>query len=340
MRAPPPLSARLGSAWAWAWVLSLKSWVLVITPNMYNIKLWGTSGHAEKYKKNTFTFDIEKQEAQTYELPWSLLDVPTQGSLIQRLADCGVLHRNEESGALSGLTVPASISLDDAHIFCTEDQVMDEVKAVLDFIDYASFTSRPGNYLGDLKTWDKAENDLKLALDAFGRKWQLSKGDGAFYGPKIDITVSDAMNRKFQCATLQLIICFLSAHYQLDFQLPDRFKLEYSDEDEGKKEKPRPVMIHRAVLGSVERMFAILLEHYKGKWPFWLSPRQAIVCRISKKSEEYALQVTTIREKKEIHEAGYYVDADVTERKIDKKVIKLMFLWCELVVGEIEAATG
>ncbi|KAF3539687.1 hypothetical protein F2Q69_00024931 [Brassica cretica] len=264
----------------------------VITPNMYNIKLWDTSGHAEKYKKNTFTFDIEKQEfgLKPMNCPGHCLmfqhRVRSYRELPIRLADFGVLHRNEESGALSGLTVPASISLDDAHIFCTEDQVMDEVKAVLDFIDYAykifgftyelKLSTRPGNYLGDLKTWDKAENDLKLALDAFGRKWQLSKGDGAFYGPKIDITVSDAMNRKFQCATLQ-----------------------YSDEDEGKKEKPRPVMIHRAVLGSVERMFAILLEHYKGKWPFWLSPRQSIVCPISKKSEE-----------------------------------------CELVVGEIEAATG
>ncbi|KAL0685919.1 hypothetical protein Bca4012_052767 [Brassica carinata] len=235
---------------------------------MYNIKLWGTSGHAEKYKKNTFTFDIEKQEAQTYELPWSLLDVPTQGSLIQ-------------SFLLFNVVMIAYLFQDDAHIFCTEDQVMDE---------------RPGNYLGDLKTWDKAENDLKLALDAFGRKWQLSKGDGAFYGPKIDITVSDAMNRKFQCATLQ-----------------------YSDEDEGKKEKPRPVMIHRAVLGSVERMFAILLEHYKGKWPFWLSPRQAIVCPISKKSEEYALQV---------------------KKKKFMKLDTMLMRTCELVVGEIEAATG
>ncbi|KAL0828189.1 hypothetical protein Bca101_051867 [Brassica carinata] len=235
---------------------------------MYNIKLWGTSGHAEKYKKNTFTFDIEKQEAQTYELPWSLLDVPTQGSLIQ-------------SFLLFNVVMIAYLFQDDAHIFCTEDQVMDE---------------RPGNYLGDLKTWDKAENDLKLALDAFGRKWQLSKGDEH-----------------------ELIICFLSAHYQLDFQLPDRFKLEYSDEDEGKKEKPRPVMIHRAVLGSVERMFAILLEHYKGKWPFWLSPRQAIVCPISKKSEEYALQV---------------------KKKKFMKLDTMLMRTCELVVGEIEAATG
>ncbi|CAI8612017.1 unnamed protein product [Vicia faba] len=137
---------------------------------------------------------------------------------------------------------------------------------------------RPENKLGDDETWDRAESALKEALDEFGKPWQLNEGDGAFYGPKIDISVSDALSRKFQCATLQL-----------DFQLPDRFKLEFSAEDEAKIE--RPVMIHIAILGSVERMFAILLEHYKGKWPFWLSPRQAILCPVSEKSQAYALKV-------------------------------------------------
>ncbi|KAL0746693.1 hypothetical protein Bca101_028695 [Brassica carinata] len=298
----------------------------VITPNMYNMNLWETSGHAANYKENMFTFDIEKQEFGLK--PMNCPELPI------RLADFGVLHRNEASGALSGLTRVRRFQQDDAHIFCTEDQVTDEVKAVLEFIDYAykifgftyelKLSTRPEKYLGDLATWDKAENDLKIALDAFGKTWVLNEGDGAFYGPKIDITVSDAMNRKFQCATLQL-----------DFQLPDRFKLEYSADDEAKRQ--RPVMIHRAVLGSVERMFAILLEHYKGKWPFWLSPRQAIVCPISKKSEGYALQV-----KKQIHEAGYHVDADITDRKIDKKVREAQLAQYNyiLVVGETEAATG
>ncbi|CAI8612735.1 unnamed protein product [Vicia faba] len=137
--------------------------------------------------------------------------------------------------------------------------------------------NRPENKLGDDETWDRAESALKEALDEFGKPWQLNEGDGAFYGPKIDISVSDALSRKFQCATLQL-----------DFQLPDRFKLEFSAEDEAKIE--RPVMIHRSILGSVECMFAILLEHYKGKWPFWLSPRQAILCPVSEKSQAYALK--------------------------------------------------
>lgn len=312
----------------------------VITPNMYNMNLWETSGHAANYKDNMFTFDIEKQEfgLKPMNCPGHCLmfqhRVRSYRELPIRMADFGVLHRNEASGALSGLTRVRRFQQDDAHIFCTEDQITEEVKGVLEFIDYAykifgftyelKLSTRPEKYLGDLATWDKAENDLKVALDAFGKTWQLNEGDGAFYGPKIDITVSDALNRKFQCATLQL-----------DFQLPDRFKLEYSGDDEAKRN--RPVMIHRAVLGSVERMFAILLEHYKGKWPFWLSPRQAIVCPISKKSEEYALKV-----KAQIHDAGYYVDADITDRKIDKKVREAQLAQYNyiLVVGETEAATG
>ncbi|KAL1193383.1 Threonine--tRNA ligase, mitochondrial 1 [Cardamine amara subsp. amara] len=161
---------------------------------------------------------------------------------------------------------------------------------------------RPEKYLGDLDTWDKAEEALKTSLKEFGKPFLLNEGDGAFYGPKIDITVSDAMKRKFQCVTIQL-----------DFQLPARFKLEYSAKEEGKR--ARPVMIHRAVLGSVERMFAILLEHYKGKWPFWLSPRQAIVCSVSKDYCSYAQEV-----KKQIHEAGYYVDVDESDKKLSIKV--------------------
>ncbi|CAI8603911.1 unnamed protein product [Vicia faba] len=146
--------------------------------------------------------------------------------------------------------------------------------------------NRPENKLGDDETWDRDESALKEALDEFGKPWQLNEGDGAFYGPQIDIS--------------------------LDFQLPDRFKLELSAEDEAKIE--RPVMIHRAILGSVERMFAILLEHYKGKWPFWLSPRKAILCPVSEKSQAYALKV-----RDQIHQEGYHVDADTTDRKIQKK---------------------
>ncbi|KAG1327092.1 Threonine--tRNA ligase, mitochondrial 1 [Cocos nucifera] len=265
----------------------------VLTPNMYNMQLWETSGHAANYKENMFVFEVEKQEfgLKPMNCPGHCLmfehRVRSYRELPLRLADFGVLHRNELSGALTGLTRVRRFQQDDAHIFCRESQIKDEVKSVLEFISYTyrifgftfelELSTRPEKYLGDIETWDKAEAALTDALNEFGMPWQINEGDGAFYGPKIDIGVFDALKRKFQCATLQL-----------DFQLPLRFKLSYSAEDEKKME--RPVMIHRAIFGSVERMFAILLEHYKGKWPFWLSPRQAIVCNVSEKSEDYAKQ--------------------------------------------------
>ncbi|KAK6922152.1 Threonyl/alanyl tRNA synthetase, SAD [Dillenia turbinata] len=312
----------------------------VMSPNMYNMQLWETSGHAANYKENMFVFEIEKQEfgLKPMNCPGHCLmfehRVRSYRELPLRLADFGVLHRNEASGALTGLTRVRRFQQDDAHIFCRESQIKDEVRSVLEFINFTydifgftfdlKLSTRPEKYLGDVATWEKAEAALAEALNEFGKPWEINEGDGAFYGPKIDITVSDALKRKFQCATLQL-----------DFQLPTRFNLSYSAEDEAKRE--RPVMIHRAVLGSVERMLAILLEHYKGKWPFWLSPRQAIVCPVSEKSQPYALQV-----QEKIHQAGYHVDVDTTDRKIQKKVREAQLAQYNyiLVVGEEEANTG
>ncbi|KAJ0727175.1 putative threonine--tRNA ligase [Helianthus annuus] len=317
-----------------------RGYLEVTTPNMYNMQLWETSGHAANYKENMFVFDIEKQEfgLKPMNCPGHCLifdnRVRSYRELPLRIADFGVLHRNEASGALTGLTRVRRFQQDDAHIFCRESQIKEEVKSVLEFINYAydvfgftfelKLSTRPEKYLGDLETWDKAEKALEDALNEFGKPWQINEADGAFYGPKIDISVSDAMKRKFQCATLQL-----------DFQLPQRFNLTYSAEDETKRE--RPVMIHRAILGSVERMFAILLEHYKGKWPFWLSPRQAIVCPVSDKSQDYGQQV-----KNQIEEAGYYVDIDSSDRTIQKKVREAQLAQYNyiLVVGEEEANNG
>ncbi|KAI8527143.1 hypothetical protein RHMOL_Rhmol12G0052800 [Rhododendron molle] len=312
----------------------------VITPNIYNMQLWETSGHAANYRENMFLLEIEKQEfgLKPMNCPGhcKMFDhrVRSYRELPLRLADFGALHRNEASGALSGLTRVRRFQQDDAHIFCRESQVKDEVKSALEFISHVyeifgftfdlKLSTRPEKFLGDLATWDKAEAALTEALNESGKPWEINEADGAFYGPKIDISVSDALNRKFQCATLQL-----------DFQLPSRFNLSYSAEDEAKKE--RPVMIHRAILGSVERMFAILLEHYKGKWPLWLSPRQAIVCPVSEKSEAYALKV-----KDQIHQARFYVDVDTSDRTIQKKVREAQLAQYNyiLVVGEAEAATG
>lgn len=309
----------------------------VVSPNIYNMQLWETSGHAANYKENMFVFEIEKQEfgLKPMNCPGHCLmfehRVRSYRELPLRFADFGVLHRNEASGALTGLTRVRRFQQDDAHIFCREGQVKDEVRGGLDFINYVygifgftfdlKLSTRPEKYLGDIETWEKAEAALTEALNEFGQPWQINEGDGAFYGPKIDISVSDALKRKFQCATLQL-----------DFQLPLRFNLSYSAEDEAKRE--RPVIIHRAILGSVERMFAILLEHYKGKWPFWISPRQAIVCTVSEKSSAYALEV-----RDQIHSAGYYVDIDISDKTINKKVREAQMSQYNyiLVVGEKDA---
>ncbi|KAK2392248.1 threonine--tRNA ligase, mitochondrial [Trifolium repens] len=310
----------------------------VISPNVFKKDLWDK---AENYnKEDMYVLEIDKQE-------FGLKPMNSEGHCLMfehrvrsyrelplRFADFGVLHRNVASDALSGLTHVRRFQQDDAHIFCMESQIKDEVIKALNFIDYVyqifgftyelKLSTRPEGYLLDFETYEKAENALREALNEFGKPWKLNGGGGASYRPKIDISVSDAFSRKFQCATLQL-----------DFKLPEKFKLEFSAENEGKIE--RPVMIRRAILGSVEHMLAVLLEHYKGKWPFWLSPRQVIVCPVSEKSQAYALQV-----RNRIHQAGYHVDADTTDMNIQKKVQEAQLAQYNyiLVVGEEEANTG
>jgi threonyl-tRNA synthetase len=230
-----------------------------------------------------------------------------------RMADFGVLHRNEASGALTGLTRVRRFQQDDGHIFCRLDQLGDEIDKCLDFLKniYELFgfsfslklSTRPKNYLGEIEKWDEAESFLKDSLDKFGYDWKLNPGDGAFYGPKIDITISDALKREHQCATIQL-----------DFQLPQRFKLNYRTSDPN-NQFDIPVMIHRAVFGSVERMLAILMEHYAGKWPFWLSPRQIIIIPVSETNDSYAKRVCQI-----FHEHGFFVEVDSSTNPLNKKI--------------------
>uniref|UniRef100_A0A7E4VXM1 threonine--tRNA ligase n=1 Tax=Panagrellus redivivus TaxID=6233 RepID=A0A7E4VXM1_PANRE len=279
----------------------------VISPNIYNVKLWEQSGHWQHYAENMFHFEVEKEEfaMKPMNCPGHCLMFAhkphTHNELPFRFADFGVLHRNEYSGALSGLTRVRRFQQDDAHIFCRPDQIVEEIHAALDFLKYAyeevfgftfklNLSTRPEEgYLGDLETWNYAEEQLKEALNASGHPWELNPGDGAFYGPKIDITIQDALRRNHQCATIQL-----------DFQLPIRFDLNYFDE---KNEKQRPVMIHRAVLGSVERMTAILTENFGGKWPFWLSPRQAKIITVHETLNDYAEEVY-----QRIFDAGFEVE--------------------------------
>jgi threonyl-tRNA synthetase len=249
--------------------------------------------------------------------------------LPMRLADFGVLHRNEFSGALHGLTRVRRFQQDDAHIFCRPDQMEHELVNFMKFLDevYEVFgltyemklSTRPEGYLGELEVWNQAEDALRNALNKSGKEWKLNPGDGAFYGPKIDITVFDALKRRFQCATVQL-----------DFQLPIRFNLSYVTEN---NEPARPIIIHRAILGSVERMFAILTEHFAGKYPYWLSPKQVMLVPISEASREYALEV-----KKQLRKAGHHAQVDETDRKMQKKVREAQLEHWNyiLVVGEGE----
>ncbi|KAJ2018462.1 threonyl-tRNA synthetase [Coemansia sp. S16] len=299
----------------------------VMTPNMFNVKLWEQSGHLQNYEENMFGLSVDKEKfaLKPMNCPGHCLMFGQRDrsyrELPIRFADFGVLHRNEASGALSGLTRVRRFQQDDAHIFCRQDQVGEEIKGALDFLQdvYGVFgftfelklSTRPDKFLGEVSVWDRAEAQLEQALNEFGTKWEFNRGDGAFYGPKIDITIRDALNRAHQCATIQL-----------DFQLPQRFKLQYraptstNDEQTGvASDFQQPVIIHRAILGSVERMIAILMENFAGKWPFWLSPRQIMVIPIDKDIYDYAAQVQN-----SLHEAGFYADVDLSGDKRDKKI--------------------
>ncbi len=298
----------------------------VITPNMYNSKLWETSGHWENYKDDMFTFDVEKEKfgLKPMNCPGHCLLFKQRErsyrELPLRIADFGVLHRNEFSGALTGLTRVRRFQQDDAHIFCTEDQVRSEVLGCLDFLKHVygilgftyklALSTRPQKYLGSADTWDNAEKQLEGALNTWGDPWGINMGDGAFYGPKVDISVSDALRRQHQCATIQL-----------DFQLPQRFELEYHAAVDADNEKQRasqysrPVMIHRAILGSVERLTAILVEHFAGKWPFWLSPRQVLIIPVTGIYQDYASSVH-----QRLHDAGLFVDLDFSDNTLNKKI--------------------
>ncbi|KAH9170510.1 hypothetical protein EDB89DRAFT_1977728 [Lactarius sanguifluus] len=296
----------------------------VISPNMFNAKLWETSGHWQNYKDDMFTLDVEKEK-------WALKPMNCPGhclifdsrdrsykELPIRMAEFGIIHRNEASGALTGLTRVRRFVQDDTHVFCMPDQIGEEIHALFDFMQHTyglfgfdfslELSTRPEKYLGFIETWNAAESQLSKALDErYPGKWELNPGDGAFYGPKIDITIRDALRRSFQCATIQL-----------DFQLPERFNLKYRSAEEAvNPDKPpsRPVIIHRAILGSMERFIAIITEHFAGKWPFWLSPRQVLVIPVAVPYKEYASEVAA-----KLTENGIFTDVDNGADTLPKKI--------------------
>eukprot|EP00771_Trimastix_marina_P002580 gnl/Trimastix_PCT/372.p1 GENE.gnl/Trimastix_PCT/372~~gnl/Trimastix_PCT/372.p1 ORF type:complete len:724 (+),score=281.41 gnl/Trimastix_PCT/372:60-2174(+) len=249
-----------------------------------------------------------------------------------RYCEFGICHRNELTGALHGLTRVRRFTQDDGHIFCRPDQVGEELNSALDFMEHIyavvglqfelAFSTRPEKYMGDINLWDRAEEQLREVLRE--RPHIVHEGDGAFYGPKIDIYVKDALQRKTQCATIQL-----------DFQLPARFDLQYVQPNaDGGETLERPVMIHRAIFGSLERFIAIYCENCAGKWPFWLSPRQAMVVPVRAQHREYAQQV-----QQRLFTAGFEVDVDLSDRTLPKKVREAQINQYNfiLVVGDQEA---
>jgi threonyl-tRNA synthetase len=281
----------------------------VVTPQVLDVQLWKTSGHYDNYKEDMFFSQDEHHEyaLKPMNCPCHMLMFSNKKysyrDLPLRFADFGRLHRNERSGALAGLTRVRTFCQDDAHVFIPKDQIQDEIALLLEMFDicydHFGFTNikiglstRPEKKVGDDATWDMAEEALKAALDNSRHEYHINEGDGAFYGPKIDVQISDAIGRYFQLGTVQL-----------DFQLPERFDLKYVNAN---NDSERPVVIHRALLGSLERFFGIYLEHVAGAFPFWLAPEQAVIVPVNNEMHlAYCKELC-----KDLQKMGYRVRVD------------------------------
>lgn len=312
----------------------------VITPQLFNKKLWEQSGHWQHYKDDMFVLNVENEEysMKPMNCPSHILifknETRSYRDLPLRLADFCFLHRNELSGTLGGMTRVRKFSQDDAHIFCTPEQIKDEIKGVLDFIKYvyqdvfklpfkAKLSTKPEDSMGDKKLWDQAEAALKEALEEIELDFDVKEGEGAFYGPKIDFDVKDALNREWQLATVQL-----------DFQMPLRMKAEYESAD---NKKEIVVMIHRAIFGSLERFIAVLTEHYAGKFPLWLSPEQVRILPIADRFTDDARKLLA-----QLRSHGIRATIDTASETINKKVRNAQLDQANyiLVYGEKEQASN
>lgn len=293
----------------------------VKTPQILDRTFWEKSGHWEKFREAMFV--IEDDEDKNKQLALKPMNCPGHVQIFRqglksyrdlpiRMAEFGACHRNEPSGALHGIMRVRAFTQDDAHIFCTEDQIVDETKAFCDFLlsvyrDFGfedvmvKFSDRPEKRAGADSTWDKAEDALKTATTAAGLNFTLNPGEGAFYGPKLEFVLRDTIGRDWQCGTLQC-----------DFVLPERLDASYVGED---GQKHRPVMLHRAIFGSLERFVGILIEHHAGKFPLWLAPTQVVVCSIVSDVEPYAKALT-----QKLQKAGLIVETDFRNEKINYKV--------------------
>ncbi len=312
----------------------------VVTPQLFNKKLWELSGHWEHYKDNMFLLKVDSEEfsLKPMNCPSHVLmfknETRSYRDLPWRVADFCMLHRNELKGVLGGMTRCRKFSQDDAHIFCAPEQIRDEISGVLHFVKHvykdvfkmefqANLSTRPDQFMGDIKVWDKAEAALADALNSNKIAYKVKEKEGAFYGPKIDFDVKDSLGRLWQCATVQL-----------DFQMPLRMGAEYEGAD-GKKHPP--VMIHRAVLGSLERFFAVMVEHYAGKFPLWLSPEQVRLLLVTERVNDYAQKTAA-----QMRDAGLRVTIDANAETIGKKVrdAQLAQVNYILVIGDKEVQDG
>ncbi|MGO1820020.1 MAG: threonine--tRNA ligase [Senegalia sp. (in: firmicutes)] len=314
-----------------------KDYVEIETPLILNRKLWETSGHWNHYRENMYTVKIDEEDyaIKPMNCPGGMLvyknELHSYRDFPMRVAEIGRVHRHELSGVLHGLMRVRAFTQDDAHIFMLPEQIKDEIKNVVNKIDeiYTTFdfkynielSTRPENSMGAEEDWDMAETALREALEELGVDYILNEGDGAFYGPKIDFHLEDAIGRTWQCGTIQL-----------DFQLPQRFDLSYIGDD---GDKHKPIVIHTAAFGSIERFIGILIEHYAGKFPTWLAPVQATILPISDKFNDYAREV-----KKELRKNGIKVELDDRSEKIGYKIreAQLQQIPYMLVVGEKEAS--
>jgi len=310
------------------------------TPIILSNQLWKTSGHWDNYRENMYFIKIDEYDyaVKPMNCPGTIIVYKTNQhsykELPVRIAELGLVHRHEKSGVLHGLFRVRSFTQDDAHIFCTEEQAEEEVSKIIGLIDrvykvfgfdryYLELSTKPEKRIGTDMMWEKAENILKKAIEKRGLEYVINKGEGAFYGPKIDFHILDCLGRTWQCGTIQL-----------DFAMPEKFDIEYMGED---NIRHRPVMIHRTVLGSIERFLGILIEHYSGNMPPWLAPQQIIILPISEKFYDYGTEVYDNLEKK-----GFRVGIDNRVESLNKKirqaeVRKIPYM---IVVGKNERDTG
>ena len=309
----------------------------ISTPIMLNLDLWQRSGHWEHYKDNMYTTQVDEVgfAVKPMNCPGGMLvyknGMHSYRELPMRVAELGLVHRHELSGALHGLMRVRSFTQDDAHIFMTKAQIKEEIKGVILLVDeiYSKFgfdynielSTMPEDHMGEVADWDAATADLRAAMEELGRPYTINEGDGAFYGPKLDFHLVDAIQRTWQCATIQL-----------DFQMPERFELEYIGEDGAAH---RPVMIHRAILGSIERFIGILTEHYAGAFPTWLAPVQVMLVPISETHHTYAQEVL-----RQLRAAGIRAEADMRNEKMNYKIreAQLKKIPYMLVMGDKEMA--